>query len=227
VYSKPAAADFDVDQSIPLPPVPSVRDLTLEYDWSKANTQRLQQAESFLRDNDELLNLLEENYQKVEFHRYNLEVFIATAQLFRQNLLMLRDLGRIDGFLHMAQQAAFRTDAGEAVADLDRALDAAERIRQQRNRVLHDATETWYKTYYPRVPEANGRRFLHDLDDVKDHLADRTIDMGFLVNRELTLPFGEWAEKVRSVRNQYSQSHHLTVRDQPWDWQDTRIPTSP
>jgi len=227
VYSKPAAADFDVDQSIPLPPVPSARDLTLEYDWSKANTQRLQQAESFLRDNDELLNLLEENYQKVEFHQYNLEVFMATAQLFRQNLLMLRDLGRIDGFLRLAQQAAFRTDAGEAVANLDRALDTAERIRQQRNRVLHDATETWYKTYYPRVPEANGRRFLHDLDDVKDHLADRTMDMGFLVNRELTLPFGEWVEKVRSVRNQYSQSHHLTVRDQPWDWQDTRIPTSP
>ncbi len=223
-YGKPAAADFDVDQSIPLPPVPSPGFLTRHSnDWRTNNSRRLQLAEEALTESDELLNLLEENYQKVEFHQYNLEVFIATAQLFRQNFLMLRDLGRIDAFLHLAEEDAFETDAEGAVANLDHALDLAEKIREQRNRALRDATETFYKTYYPRVPEANGRRFLHDLDDVKDHLADRTVDMSFLVNRELTLPFGDWAESVRTVRNQYAQSHHLPARQQTLDWQNTSV----
>ncbi len=224
-YGKPAAADFDVDQSIPLPQIPSPGFLTRHSpDWRAENSRRLQLAEEALSESDELLNLLEENYQKVDFHPYNLEVFMATARLYRQNFLMFRDLGRIDAFLHLAEDAAFKTDAAEAVANLDHALDLAERIREERNRVLHDATETFYKTYYPRVPEANGRRFLHDLDDVKDHLADRTVDMGFLVSRELTLPFGEWAESVRAVRNQYAQSHHLPARQQSLNWQDTSVP---
>jgi hypothetical protein len=224
---KPAAAEFNVDQALPLPPVPSPGYLTLGFDWGQQNARRLQLTENFLRENDELLNLLAVNYRNVEFHQYNLEVFIATAQLYRQNLLMLHDLGRINEFLRLAQQAAFRGDAEVAVADLDHVLDTAENIRQQRNRVLHDAVETWYKAYYPRVPEANGRRFLHELDDVKDHLADRTVNMSFLVNRELTLPLGEWTAKVRAVRNQYALAHSLSRREPVHMWQDTSMPAKP
>ena len=72
----------------------------------------------------------------------------------------------------------------------------------------------------PRVAEANGRRFLHEVDDVKDHLPDRTIDMSYLVYRELLLPFGEWAEQMRAARNQYAQSHGLPARNERFDWQD-------
>ena len=60
----------------------------------------------------------------------------------------------------------------------------------------------------PRVAEANGRRFLHELDDVKDHLPDRTVDMTYLVYRELLLPFGDWVEQVRAAR----QSVRLLAR---------------
>jgi hypothetical protein len=86
--------------------------------------------------------------------------------------------------------------------------------------VLADATETWYKSWLPRVAEANGRRFLHELDDVKDHLPDRTVDMTYLVYRELLLPFGNWVEQVRSVRNQYATSHGLPTQSASFDWQD-------
>jgi hypothetical protein len=220
---RPAAAVFDVERALPLPPVPSSGYLTLGFDWGQENAKRLQLASKFLGDNDELLNLLAVNYRRVEFNRYNLEVFLAVAHLYRQNLLMLYNLGRVNEYLRLAEQAAFSGDSEAAVADLDHVLDSAEIIWRQRNRALHDAIETWYKTYYPRVPEANGRRFLHELDDVKDHLADRTVDMSFLVNRELILPLGEWAEKVRAVRNQYAQSHNLPTRKKGFNWQDMRI----
>ena len=70
------------------------------------------------------------------------------------------------------------------------------------------------------MAEANGRRFLHEVDDVKDHLPDRTVDMTYLVYRELLLPFGDWVEQVRAVRNQFAATHGLPAQNEGFDWKD-------
>jgi len=90
-------------------------------------------TEEFLADNDELLDLIHANMRQVEFQHYNLEIYFAIAQLFRQNLYMLRDLEEIDKALKSAEGLAGQADAKGAIASLDYALDLAERIRQQRN----------------------------------------------------------------------------------------------
>jgi len=110
--------------------------------------------------------------------------------------------------------------AARALAALDRALDIAENIRQQRNTVLRDATTTWQKSWLPRVAEANGRRYLAQVDDVKDHLPMRTVDMSYLVYRELEYPLGEWASETLAARNRYAQAHHLATRQWRFDWKD-------
>jgi hypothetical protein len=211
------------DQMLTLPAVPSAQDLALAYDWSQQNARRLQLASKFLAENDEVLDLLHMNYERVEFNRYNLEVAIAIAQLCRQNLEMLEGLGRMDGHLRSAQAAAARGQPAEAVAAIDRALDAAEKIRVRRNRALDDAIETWYKSWFPRVAEAQGRRFLHELDDVKDHRPDRTVDMSYLVYRELLLPFDEWVNKVLALRNQFAQANHLPSGIVKFDWKELSL----
>jgi hypothetical protein len=71
------------------------------------------------------------------------------------------------------------------------------------------------------VPEANGRSFVHDLDDVKDHLADRTIDMKYLVYRETTLRFGDWVRQLQAVRNEYATQHGLPEDKSVFNWEDT------
>jgi hypothetical protein len=48
-------------------------------------------------------------------------------------------------------------------------------------------------------------RFVH----VKDHAPDRTVDVSYLVYRELLLPFGEWAPAVRSTRIRYTAARGL------------------
>ena len=55
---------------------------------------------------------------------------------------------------------------------------------------------------------------------MKDHLPDRTVDMTYLVYRELLLPLGDWMEKVRAARNQYARSHGLPLRNEAFDWKD-------
>jgi hypothetical protein len=209
------------DQTLPALPVPSGDYLTLGSDWSRENSERLQRAARFLEQNDELLDLLGTNLTRVEFNRYNLEVFLSIARLYRQNLEMLLELGGVADFLNSAQAAAGRGDAARAITALDNALDTVERIRQERNTVLQDATATWYKTWLPRVAEANGRRYLDQVDDVKDHVPVRTIDMSYLVYRELQLPMEDWADRVREARNRYAREHQLPSRNGKLEWRDT------
>ena len=216
IYEKPRPAR---DQNIPLPPVPGA-DLSYRSDWAQQNAKRLQLASEFLAENDELLGLLHDNLRRADLNSYNLEVFLSIAHLYRHNLEMLQGIARMDGLLRSAADAAGKNQPKQVVNLLDQGLQQAKAVRYSRNRALADAIQTWYKAWFPRVAEANGRRFLHDLDDVKDHLPDRTVDMTYLVYRELLLPFGDWVEQVRSVRNQYAQSHGLPLRNDRFDWKD-------
>jgi hypothetical protein len=215
-FEKPRPAR---DLRLPLPPVPSA-ELAYAGQWSTENARRLELASAFLVENDELLGLLRENLPRAERNAYGIEVFLSIAQLYRQNLEMLDGLGRIDGFLRAAGEASAKNQARQAVGAIDRALREARLIRYGRNKAFADAVETWGKSWLPRVSEASGRRFLHEPDDVKDHLPDRTVDMTYLIYRDLLLPFGDWIEQVRAARNQYATAHALPASNERFDWKD-------
>lgn len=215
------------DQTFPLPPAPAA-DLTTSHDWAKDNAKRFQLAAEFLRENDELLGLLHANLPRADLNRYNLEVFLAIAHLYRQNLEMLQTIQHMHNALLGAEAARDKPKA--AVGNVDRALELAGAIRYTRNVALADAIATWYKAWFPRVAEANGRRYVHELDDVKDHLPDRTVDMTYLIYRQLLLPFGEWVDQVRAARNQFAQANRLPVRNERFDWKDLKpvyVPPAP
>ncbi len=209
------------DQTLTLPSAPGP-DLKFDAAWLKQNTRRLELAADFLAENDELLGLLNDNVRRVELNRYNLEVYVAVAKLYRQNLEMLLDIGRIHSLLERAGRAAAGKNPGEALEAADRALDLARQIRQQRNVAYRDAVATYEKSWFPRVAEANGRKFLHDLDDVKDHVPDRTVDMTYMIHRELDLPFGAWVERIRQARNQYAGANGRRSDNRVFDWRDMR-----
>jgi len=211
------------DQYLPPLPVPSPELLHMNTEWRTENKKRLELVSKFLEQNDELLDLLYLNTQEVQLNRYNLAVYLSIAGLYRQNLIMLQDFGRIADLFKEAEAAAGKAEAAKALESLDRALDIAEDIRRNRNQALQDATATWYKSWFPRVAQANGRTYLHQLDDVKDHQPARTIDMSYLVYRELLYPLGEWANNVLASRNQYAKFHNLPVRNFALDWKETSV----
>ena len=71
------------------------------------------------------------------------------------------------------------------------------------------------------MAEANGRKFVDQVDDVKDHLPVRTVDMTYLDHREPLYPLGDWAAKVAAARNEYARAYNLPARPGQWDWKDT------
>jgi len=213
IYKTPKPAH---DQTLPLPAVPT-SDLTYNSHWAASNLQRTSLAAQFLQRNDQLVGLLHQDMLRAEFNRYNLQVYLTIAQLCRQNLKMLAGVARMDRELAAASQVR-NIDSKQALKDVDQAIDQAITIQQERNQVLQSTEQVWDKSWFPRVPQANGRRFLHELDDVKDHLPDRSIDLSYVVYREDVLPFGEWVNGILAARNAYAAAHHLPARPEHFDW---------
>ena len=209
IYKNPRPS---LDQTLVSLPAPELPLLTLDSDWEAGNATRVKMAGEFLAQNDELLDLIYANESRVQFHRYNLQIYLSIAQLFRQNLLMLAAMQQITSQMKLAAEYARRANSAAAVAALDQALNLAADIRNRRNEALQTAMDTWYQQWFPRAPEANGRRFLDQVDDVKDHLPVRTVDLSYLIYRELLYPFDDWAERTVSARNQYAEAHHLPAK---------------
>jgi hypothetical protein len=205
------------DQYISLPAAPNA-ELKQDGKWSTDNARRLELAAGMVAESDELIALLGKNLKAADYNRYNIEVMLSIAQVMRHNLTMLAAIGKIDKLLASASSNPPR----QALAAVDEALTLTRTIRNQRNALLKSVTETWYKAWYPRVPEANGRKFLHELDDVKDHVGDRTVDLSYMVQREILLPVGDWVEGVQSARNKFARSHNLPASNQTFDWKDTK-----
>jgi hexosaminidase len=208
------------DQSIAL----SSPELSASSDWSSRNRERLQLARNTLAENDELVGLIVEDLPRVKRNGYSLEVFLSIARICRQNLEFLNAFGRIDTMLESARAAVRSGQSQTAIRAVDQALDLAVNIRKSRNRVFRETVEVWSKTWQPRVKEANGRRFLHELDDVKDHLPDRTVDMSYLFYRDLLLPLDDWYAKVEAERNALAKAAGQPARQDALDWRNLSDP---
>jgi hypothetical protein len=209
------------DQFIPLPPAPG-SDLEYRSTWFNENSRRVALASKAEQGNEILLGLLHENIQRSQFNRYNLEVFLMIANLCRQNSMMIAGIHEMDADLASASRIK-DNNPEKTISEIDRALDLATSIWQQRNQVLKNSTETWYKSWFPRVSDANGRHFLHEQDDSKDYLTDRTVDMSYLVYREKILPFGDWVNAIATARNQFATAHHLPVRNYRLAWDEFNV----
>lgn len=214
IYDTPRKA---TDQTLPALPIPSATTLSLDKDWSAENAERIHLAEKYIKENDELLDLLKTNISNAERQQYNLEVIQSIALLCKHNLNLLMELKYINELLKQSTKAAQRNPSA-AISLIDQALDLVTTIRDERNETLRNLTTLWYEDWYPRVSEANGRQYLSIVDDVKDHLPVRTTDMSYLIYREINYPLGEWAKKLVQVRNQFAAEHQLPVRKDIPDW---------
>ena len=215
VYATPHPAQ---DQGLLLLPVPDSNDLSIKFNWADSNSKRLQLAQSFLKESDELVRLLN-NLNALENNQYNIEVIKTVAALCRQNISMLFTLKKISELLQAASEAT-NNNPEDALNTIDKSLDLAALLKTERNNVLDSVTNVWYNDWLPLVSEANGRKYLHAVDDVKDHRPVRTVDMSYLIYRELIYPMDKWAEETVKARNKFAERHSLKQRIFNLKWKD-------
>ncbi len=211
VFTQPQPAK---DQTLLMLPVPSANTLALVYDWDTANDKRLESATEFLQQNEHLQQLINANKKALKDQQYNLEVLESVATLCEQNLQMLLLLKQVNDLLKSASNNA-SINSMATVQNIDTALATVATIKAQRDNMLANVKKVWFKEWQPLIAEANGRRFLHEIDDIKDHQPGRTIDLSYLIYRQLHYPLQKWIDDVIKVRNDYAAKHDLSqIRNQ-------------
>lgn len=203
------------DQTLPLLPVPDPGTLAIASKVYPVNAERFTTAQSMLPRNKYALQLLRENKSRAGSQFYNLEVLESVAAICGQNLRMLIALNKVTDLL---QKASVATSPAQTVKQLDAAMEIVSKLKHQRDSTFAMITRVWYKEWQPLVEQANGRRFLHQVDDIKDHQPVRTIDLSYLIYRELHYPLDQWWKDVKKVRNNYAQLHQLPLVNKQLDW---------
>lgn len=217
VYESPRPAS---DAQIPMPPVPHPASLYVEPTWIADNQRRMSLTRQFIGESEQLVSLLEARLGTTKYNQHNVDILYSVATLLQQNLTCVQDVSRISDALVRASAAAADGRPRDAVAYVDFALAVSEHIRRQRNDALRLAEQSWSASMFLKRAAGNGRTQLHVFDDVKDHLPDRTLDMSYLVQPQLLLPFNQWFEQTRDARNSYAESTGQPPRNGNLDWEN-------
>ncbi|MCX6624627.1 MAG: hypothetical protein NTY38_26915, partial [Acidobacteria bacterium] len=68
------------------------------------------------------------------------------------------------------------------------------------------------KSRFPKGQSVGGRKFVHVLDDTKDHFADRTADLGYMMMPERQIGLDPWLKRLYSTIQDYAKQHNVPVR---------------
>lgn len=73
-------------------------------------------------------------------------------------------------------------------------------------------TFTWEKSRYEKGRSVGGRDFVHVLDDVKDHPADRRKGLDYLIVPFQRMNLPGWRNLLNGRINTYAAEHNVPVR---------------
>ena len=200
------------DLTLDPPPLPALPDLKLGKRVSEKYAERFREAPSRRLENDRLLHALHENLGRVERNRYNLEVLLSLARFIGGHWRLLEAMAAADRALGQAEVAAAKNDPVRAVGHLVSAHNAITAARQENERVFAELVAVFEKSRFPKGRSVGGRKFVHVLDDTKDHWADRTPDMGFMMAPERSIGLDEWARALEKSIREYAAQHKVPVR---------------
>jgi len=72
-------------------------------------------------------------------------------------------------------------------------------------------TAIWEKSRYPKGRSVGGRNFIHILDDLKDHHADRRAGLDYMLEPLVHIGLEAWNDGLAQFIRTYSKSRALDV----------------
>ena len=152
-----------------------------------------------LAENDRLQRLLESNLSRVRRNRHAIEVFLSIAWLQRQHLSVMQAAAAAEGMLEEAAAHAAGGKRAEAVVLLRLAAARARQAAADLESTGARVRAVWEQGRFSKGQAVGGREFVHVMDDVKDHVADRTADLRYLIAPDLRIGLAEWATALERI----------------------------
>ncbi len=200
------------DLTLAPPPLPLLPELAIEPAFSKKYAGFLAEARRRRPENDELLLRLAENFGRVERNHYNLEVLDVLARFIGHHWRLLEGLAQAERSLEDAYASVRRRQPAPAVGHLVAAHNTVDRLRREGERIFADLKAVYEKSRYPKGRSVAGREFFHQFDDTKDHWADRTPDLGFMMAPERDIGLEKWQQELAGIIRSFAAERKVPVK---------------
>ncbi len=200
------------DQLLVPPSLPDPDDLAIESVFSARYAGRVEQARALLPESDRLIALLNRNMTSLQRNRYNQEVYLSIAQLERHFIETLLELDKAERSLISAAEAAVEGNHGRAVNYLVEANNSVTALLERRQWMWSNLTEVWEKSRYEKGRGVDGRKFVHVLDDLKDHWADRRRGLDYMMAPFQRMQLPAWRGALVKIIDSYAAAHGVPVR---------------
>ncbi len=200
------------DLTLPRPALPRMPDLETTAGFSEKHDGFVAIARQRMVENDQLVHAIQENFARVERNHYNLEVMHALAVFIGHHWRLLTGLAEAEYSLELARQAEVKSNYAEAVGRMVAAHNQVQWLERAGEQAYESLVRVFEKSRYPKGQSASGKRFLHVLDDTKDHWADRTADLSFLMVGERSIGLGQWQKELSAVIREFAGKHGVPIK---------------
>jgi hexosaminidase len=199
------------DQTLPQPAVPELPTLNFTPVYTGRYQRLVAEAQARAGENDALVHRLYQNMGKADRNRYNLEVFLSIAGMTGHQIRLILGMKEIEEELKAAREAAEKSDAKRAANRLIAAYTRARELTVERQQTYERLKAIWEKSRFPKNREVDGKKFYHVFDDVKDHWADRRVDLSYIVAPEESIRLEEWMNRLGEVIREYAKKNDIPV----------------
>jgi hexosaminidase len=205
------------DLTLTLPTLPSLAEFKIDpsVSFNHRYAHLIEEARRALQIADELMARLHAAIPKTSQNRYHLEVLMTLGKYTRHHAELITSLAEAQSALITASKFHSANNFKKAMDQMISAMEIAHQITTARHFLLTELKATWEKSRLPRGASQNGRDFLHIMDDVKDHFADRRKDLTYLTAPEEELGLEKWITTLGDLIRQYAAAHKLTVKSLP------------
>jgi hypothetical protein len=202
-----------IDLTIELPAVPFSYDETLvaESRFSRLYAEPLAAAPEMGRRLNSVIAALQGKLSDVARNRYNVEVLLSIAHFEKHFVDMLLALEEVEEILLSASEVLREGDNRKVLGLLVQAHSRVENILTERNEMWHGLKSIWEKSRYPKGRSVGGRDFVHILDDLKDHRADRRAGLDYMLEPLENAGLEKWNEDLARYIKFFAKSREFPV----------------
>jgi len=197
------------DKSLTIPSIPDPEFLSFEPVFSMKYQRLLEQARQQKKKNELLRSLLLRNLSRVERNRYALEVFLSISYFQQHFIKTLLILESVEESLLEASSRADDNDHEAAVGALQKAVSTMGSLLKWRDWMWTGLKQVWERSRYPKGRSVGGRDYLHVMDDLKDHPADRRPGLEYLIAPFERLNLENWYSQLLDLSREYAVRNGL------------------
>ena len=170
---------------------------------------KIEEAAVVKRDNEKLISLLMHGLSRVSYNHYNLEVLLSIAYLEQHTINTLLNWVKIENYLIEASKAG--EDYSKAMNLMVEAYNLAVDILNGERETGSELITIWEKSRFKKCRSVDGKEFVHVLDDLKDHFADRRTGLEYMLAPFERMEIDRWQSQLMEEIDRFAKTHHVTV----------------